>query len=278
MGVKALLAALLAAAPALAQEARPAYKPPYELVFEDGVDLLQASKILKRLKALHGEYPGLFTRDIVEKVVFASPDRGLGNCYYRDEERAIIIDVDTVLTFERRYGGFHREGLSVDALLFHELLHGWAYRHPERHDEYLKEASDGRLTRFERKNHRLFKHLWAIERRMETARMRREAGELSPEEAQSIIDVNQKKLEDYRPRFGLKVERFVRRTKLPARDSRDPHASDDAQEWFAYGGEITYYAREPAGLLQPKELAWWKALEPELKGSPAGLVAPVVNR
>ncbi|OGS41566.1 MAG: hypothetical protein A2506_12665 [Elusimicrobia bacterium RIFOXYD12_FULL_66_9] len=134
--VLALLSVCLG--PAAAEKSQ----PPFEVVFENGVDISSASKMLRLFRTLGGEYPALVSAQIVRKVIFASPDRALGNvryCWNPDggvsrtgddcggEHLAVLIDLDTVFSFEDKFDDFYRKGQAVEAIIFHELLHGWAY-------------------------------------------------------------------------------------------------------------------------------------------------------
>ena len=295
---------------ARAGDAAPArYQLPFEVVYENDVDLSAAAKILRIFRDLDGRYPGLVNERIVKKVIFASPDRGLGNvkyCWNTDgavvggeecgtEHATVLIDLDTIYSFPGRYGDFYQTGKEMEAVVFHELLHGFAYTHPERLQEYEKKISDGRRTQFERKKNRLFKPLWAIERRMGEAREREEMGEdtkerylakaegdfdralreerwgrvhdkLSLEAARASLEKDEKKMAEFGPRLGARVERYNKRKNVPRRGERDIHAIENEQEWFAYGGEIANYASAPADFLTAAELAWWKAVDGELRG------------
>lgn len=286
------------------------YVPPFEVVIEAGVDIPAASKVLKLFRKLSADYPSLVNARIVKKVVFVSPDRGLGNvkyCWNPDgivvgdgdscaaEHLAVVIDLDTMLSFETTFGDFYQKGREVEAVVFHELLHGWAYTNPARLEEYGTKISDGRRTRFERKKNRLFKPLWAIERRMAAAAERIEMGDdskdafvakgdgefdqairidrweryhdrMSLELARSALAADEKKLGELGPRIGLKVEKYNKRRDVPRRGERDIHAIENEQEWFAYGGEIANYAAAPQDFLTAEELAWWRDIDGELRG------------
>jgi hypothetical protein len=305
-----LFACLGSVRPARAQT-NERYKPPFDVVFEDGVDISSATKILRLFRKLNGEYPGLVNARIVKKIVFASPARALGNvsyCWNPDgvdagdaacamEHAAIVIDLDTVFSFESKYGDFYQKGREMEAVVFHELLHGWAYTHPDRLKEYEKRVSDGRRTKFDRKRHRLFKPLWAIERRMMAARQRVEMGDdtkeqflakaesdfdqalrldrwqrfhdrMSLEEARATLARDEKKMEELGAKIGAKVGNYNRRRNVPRREDTDVHAIENPQEWFAYGGEIAHYAASPEDFLTPDELAWWKSVDGELRTAP----------
>lgn len=305
-----LLSACLSAARAGDAAAAEDYKPPFEVVFENGVDISRASKMLRLFRKLNGDYPELVNARIVRKVIFASPDRALGNvryCWNPDggvsrtgddcggEHLAVLIDLDTVFSFEDKFDDFYQKGKAVEAIIFHELLHGWASTHRDRLQEYERKVSDGRRTRFERKKNRLIKPLWAIERRMEAARQRIEMGDdtraefvargedefgralrldrwqryhawFPLESAREALARDEKKLEALGPKIGQKVETYNQRHDVPRRGDRDVHAVENAQEWFAYGGEIAHYAAAPADFLTVDELAWWKDLDVELRG------------
>lgn len=214
----------------------------------------------------------------------------------------IAADPELVLSFESRYGDFYKEGEAARAVVFHELLHGWAFTHPKDFDAYTREVSDGRRTPFERRHHKLMKPIWALERRLEAARRRVQMGEDSREawrarggtefeqallddlwsryhdamtlpQAQAAVDKYEKKLEEVGARVGGRVARYNARKVVPGRGDRDIHATENDQEWWAYGGEIYFFARNPEEFLTEKELAWWKSLEPELKGGARGKFA-----
>jgi hypothetical protein len=270
---------LLLALSAAAAEPSPAYRPPYELVFENGVRVSDAPKVMRALRSLHGKYPGLFETDILQAVVFASPERGLGNVHYCREgggegtpcasapARSILIDLDQLLALKDKFPGFWREGEEIEAVMFHELLHGWAYAHPAAHAEYLALGYDGRVSMFERDKHKLYKKIWALEAKIGLARWELEqAPEGGPERAaaEAALTRAEGRMESYRDRFRRRVYRYTRKRDIPRRGDLDPHAVDDGQEWFAYGGEIAFYAADPEGLLNAEERAWWAAFGPRV--------------
>lgn len=315
--MRALLFLPLLAAPAFAGDPAPArYKPFYEVAFAEGADPIAASKVLKALKAVHGDYPGLVTPQLLKKILFLpngfgnakycwNPDSGIVNSSDEGcvgEHLTIAADPELVGSFEGRYGDFYKEGLATQAVVFHELLHGWAWTHPKDLEAYSREVSDGRRTMFERKHHRLMKPIWALERQLEAARRRVQMGEDTREQwkarggsefeqallddawtryhdgmtlpqAVASVDKYEKKLEEVGARIGARVARYNARKVVPGRGDRDIHATENDQEWWAYGGEIYFFSRKPEDYLTAKELAWWKAFEPELKG---GSRAPTV--
>lgn len=283
----------------------------YDVAYENGADFSGAAKILRTLRKLQGEYPGLVTPQILSKVVFVSPERGLGNVKYCWSPEGVVVygvegcdpgahmtivaDVELAESFEGKYEGFYRKGAGLEALLFHELMHGWAFTHPKDLEEYEIKVSEGRRARFDRKYHRLMKPLAALEHVLHPARLRVEMGDgtreqwkelggseleqlaqdelwkeyhdkMTLEQAKEIVAKNERKLHELGPDVGARIARYSARKNAPRRGARDVHAAENAQEWFAYGGEISNYAAAPQDYLTEKERAWWKALDSELRG------------
>jgi hypothetical protein len=306
MKVLAATAALFLASAAAAQTGT-RYTPPYQIVTEDGADLAAASKGFGALKRLHLAFPALFSQDIVQKVVVVSPQRGLGNCVYcpadpgmvigertvcSEFSRAVVMDPEFLPAVEGLYPGFYRPGTDIEAVMFHELMHGWAYAHPDDLKEYGKVASDGRMTGFQRKRARVLKPIWDLERKMEPVRTRVAIGTLTREEYASQgsddfgkavkgeewdrlhgADLEQAKaqlaafdaqMDEKREKAGLKIERYNARKNAPRRDARDAHAYENEQEWFAYGAEIYFYSTQAEQLLTARERAWWAGLSKKL--------------
>ena len=66
---------------------------------------------------------------------------------------------------------------------------------------------------------------------------------------------------------GLPV--LLKKFRVPRRTETDIHAGDNAEEWMVYSGEIFFYGADPAAFLDERERAYWKQIEPFLKGAGA---------
>lgn len=310
--MRPLALVLLLSVAASAQEAQ-RYKPFYEIDFAEGARVTAASGVLREMRQLHSDWPGLVTPVLLKKVLFMpegfgnakycwNPDAGIvgGDDGCVGEHMAVVVDPDLLLGFEEKYPDFYKPGAAVRAVLFHELLHGWAFTHPADLERYSQAVSDGRRTVFERKHHKLMKPIWALERALRGPRLRVEMGDMTREQwkAQGDGELQQLVLDDqwtsfhdgmslaqaretvakYEERLkaagaraGSKIARYNARKNIPGRGDHDIHATENDQEWWAYGGEIYFFAKDPAGFLSPKEMQWWKDMESELKGGSRGV-------
>lgn len=297
-GVRPLALVVLLAARASAQAAEPASAPvakrPYAVVYEKGVDKAGAERILGTLDRVLLEWPALGTKEVLGTVVFVSPDRKLDNARYCagtaycegvTTPKTILVDVPFVLAFVSNYPDYYRAGVGEEAVLFHELIHGWGHARPGKLEDYAVNASDGRRTAFVRSSHKVFKHLWPLERVMAGAEWRKRIGTdtrsqwLARNERQwqrkTWRMARRIRLEDadaiiakYRAKHDKVIASFTAKANSPRRSGSDVHALDNDQEWFAYGAEIAFYTTQAEALLTAEERAWWKTAASELKGGP----------
>lgn len=273
-------------------DAVPAKKTFYNVVYWEGADRTGAAKILAALDKVEKDWPGLVTSAVLEHVVFVGPTLKLDNARYCwtqggscSAAKTILIDVPFVLSLETAYPDYFRKGREFEAVLFHELIHGWAMLQPELFHDYNTRASDGRLTAFQREKHKVVGKIYGIERRLNHANWRLQMGDDTRDQwlARKPNDPKGQKsrwrkahrmrhqtavniIEREKERYEKFIAKFTRKENTPRRADGETHALANDHEWFAFGGEIAFYAAEPGELLSADERAWWSAAESELKG------------
>lgn len=67
-----------------------------------------------------------------------------------------------------------------------------------------------------------------------------------------------------RERLARAQKQLAAKHGIPRRSDDDAHAGTP-NEWFAYGGEVYFYGARPDLYLTPRELEFWRGLEPRLK-------------
>lgn len=299
------VAALASAAEAAAPEAATLVVSGVKIAYQDGVDREEAAKVVAALERVARDWPGLVRSPILENMTFLSPAGRYDNVFYCDKalgkdghcpaDHGISVDLKTVGRMAATLGDFYQEGRGIEAILFHELLHGWSYYRPAAHEDYMVNASDGRLTEFQRQLSGVYKKLWPVERLISAAKWRLEIGRMPRDKwirdhvekddeprfkrvsrriaARKWRQAHKFKLEDaeraiekYKAKHDALTARLTAGVVFPRRTAHDTHALDNRGEWIAYGGEIEFYSKCAEELLTEEERAWWKAIEPELKG------------
>lgn len=230
----------------------------FEVVLEPGADAGRAKAVTALAESLAARYPNMSAAAV--KLVYLDPARKKDNVQYCYPDglngdalcdspgfgRAILIDLDFLDSFAARHAEFYKPGAAKEAVLFHELLHGWGYDHDG--DEAAYEALTPRKDEFDERAERFDKKRDALGRAIQG----------QPPEVLEKYERRLKKADRKRRRPR---GRLARKLGLPQRWKRDAHAVDNIMEWFAYGGEVHFYAARPDDLLRPEERRWWDAKE-----------------
>ena len=271
----AAICALVLASPVLAA-------PSFEVELQPGVDPARAQSVVTSMLAIKRRFPALVAPSNPRKLVMLSPGTAVDFvatycfadvtlnavplCRKPENAASILIDLDGLDKLLARIPDFFKEGLGAEGILFHEMLHGWGDRHPGIEAEYQEKASHGRLTDFDREAAPFYKKLGKLEDALNKYRAQ-ESGKDDPR-SKEIIRRYEGRIEEARLGANKPRAKLAHRLRLPQHHPEDAHAAENRAEWFAYGGEIHFYAAEPDALLTPDERAWWRKSEAGLQAAP----------